>query len=256
MDTVELLQFSSLITGIIGLFVAIVFFMYWRFMRRIDEVHYDMQKREAHMDDIRIRTEERMYDLTNQLLASTKQWQEMYHILLSSQTGIDRQIEKLDSVPTLSKFLQDMGLTKEDLDVDRRFVFVLTSFHPSQRRVYETIVNACSPYGFICRRGDEEFVSQEIFPFLLKYMVKASVIIANINGRNPNVFYELGIAHAIDKPVILIAESGSAGARGARELKSQPPFDVRTKKILVYDDLADLEKQLKESLVKLMLRER
>jgi len=53
---------------------------------------------------------------------------------------------------------------------------------------------------------------------------KAKLILADLTGKNPNVFYELGLAHAITKPAILIAES-----------IDDVPFDLRALRILEYD---------------------
>ena len=58
--------------------------------------------------------------------------------------------------------------------------------------------------------------------------------IANISGRNPNVFYELGLAHALGKPVIIVSES-----------LSDIPFDINSSRILAFDDEKDLETKLK-----------
>lgn len=56
------------------------------------------------------------------------------------------------------------------------------------------------------------------------YTQKAKIILADLSGKNPNVFYELGLAHAIAKPVILIAES-----------IDDVPFDLRSLRVLEYD---------------------
>ena len=67
---------------------------------------------------------------------------------------------------------------------------------------------------------------------------------ANIDGRNPNVFYELGIAHALDKVTILVTKS----------IKSVP-FDLRGKKLVVYQDADELRLGLQNELSRSLLRE-
>jgi nucleoside 2-deoxyribosyltransferase len=52
----------------------------------------------------------------------------------------------------------------------------------------------------------------------------AQVLIADCTDRNPNVFYELGVAHTLGKPVIQIAQS-----------KDDIPFDVRHMRTIIYD---------------------
>ena len=71
--------------------------------------------------------------------------------------------------------------------------------------------------------------------------MQARIIVANITGRNPNVYYELGIAHAIDKPVIMIAQN-----------KSDLPFDIRAKQIIFYNDNQQLEKELVQMLARVL----
>jgi hypothetical protein len=49
-------------------------------------------------------------------------------------------------------------------------------------------------------------------------------LLADLTGKNPNVFYELGLAHALAKPVIMVAES-----------MDDIPFDLRALRIILYD---------------------
>lgn len=51
----------------------------------------------------------------------------------------------------------------------------------------------------------------------------ADVIIADVTGLNPNVFYELGLCHALDKKVILITQD-----------ISELPFDIRSYRVDEY----------------------
>ena len=63
--------------------------------------------------------------------------------------------------------------------------------------------------------------------------------------RNPNVMYELGLAHAQDKPVVILAQRDSRVTTGDPEL----PFDVKTQHILIYDqNLEELRVRLVEFL--------
>ncbi|WP_321794997.1 hypothetical protein [Caballeronia sp. J97] len=69
---------------------------------------------------------------------------------------------------------------------------------------------------------------------------EAKLLIAELTDWNPNVFYELGLAHAISKPVILISKS-----------IDDVPFDLRSIRVLVYDkDHPDWGNELRLSLTK------
>lgn len=52
----------------------------------------------------------------------------------------------------------------------------------------------------------------------------ARVLVAELTTRNPNVFYELGLAHALDKPVVLISSNGE-----------DVPFDLKHIRVIYYD---------------------
>ena len=86
-------------------------------------------------------------------------------------------------------------------------------------------------------RGDEEYTSSDILSHIIRLIVKARVVIANISARNPNVFYELGVAHALGKQTILISRS-----------IEKMPFDVANLRILIWNDPKDLQKKLEDAL--------
>ena len=56
---------------------------------------------------------------------------------------------------------------------------------------------------------------------------QADVVIADCSGRNPNVFYELGMAHALGKPVVLITS----------DAVEQAPTDIRAFEFISYANL-------------------
>jgi len=59
-------------------------------------------------------------------------------------------------------------------------------------------------------------------------ILSAEVVVADITGRNANVFYELGIAHTLGKPVILITQT-----------TEDIPFDLNRYRHVIYEDNAD-----------------
>lgn len=75
-----------------------------------------------------------------------------------------------------------------------------------------------------CERGDDVFGSNIIMDDILRSIHAADLVLADLTRRNANVFYEVGIAHAIGKPVLLIAQS-----------IEDVPFDLRHRRVLLYD---------------------
>jgi nucleoside 2-deoxyribosyltransferase len=52
----------------------------------------------------------------------------------------------------------------------------------------------------------------------------ADVLVAELTSKNPNVFYELGLAHALEKPVVLVSSN-----------QEDVPFDLRHIRVILYD---------------------
>ena len=92
--------------------------------------------------------------------------------------------------------------------------------------------------GYKCARGDETFAAGDVLSHIVRQIVRARIVIANIGTRNPNVYYELGIAQAIGKPTILVSHT----IEGV-------PFDVQSQRILIYATLDELEKKIDDALI-------
>ena len=69
--------------------------------------------------------------------------------------------------------------------------------------------------------------------------MKAQIVVAVLDGRNPNVYYEVGIAHSVGKPVILIA---------AENRKEEIPFDLKQHRFIFYNSMNDLQEKLTDAL--------
>jgi nucleoside 2-deoxyribosyltransferase len=74
-------------------------------------------------------------------------------------------------------------------------------------------------------RIDEKAGPGVIFRDIQRELEQAEIIIAEITPANPNVFYELGYAHALGKPTILLARRGA-----------ELPFDIQSFRVVFYDD--------------------
>ncbi len=139
-----------------------------------------------------------------------------------------------------TEFLKANGLTQNDLTIGDRLIFILTPFHDRYMEDFTIIREVCTSAGFKCFRGDENYFKGDIFPEMLKLIVKSKLSIANVNGRNPNVLYELGIAQALDKAVILISPEPE---------KLQLPVDIKSKRFLIYNSYTELQERLRIELL-------
>jgi len=94
-------------------------------------------------------------------------------------------------------------------------------FDEYYERVYRSAIEDA---GLVATRADDVFTPGSIIDQIVSGIRSARMLLADLTGRNPNVFYELGLAHAIAKPVILITDA-----------IDDVPFDLRALRVLAYD---------------------
>ncbi len=80
-------------------------------------------------------------------------------------------------------------------------------------------------------RGDDRILTGTVLDKIASFIRQADVVIADCSGRNPNVFYELGMAHALGKPVILVTSDDVEEA----------PTDIRAFEFVSYAKLGPEE---------------
>jgi hypothetical protein len=91
--------------------------------------------------------------------------------------------------------------------VKRLDVFVLMPFKHDMLPVYEDHIKpTCANMELTVRRADDFFTVDSVVRDVWKAITVARLIVADCTDRNPNVFYEIGLAHAIGKPTILLTQ--------------------------------------------------
>lgn len=120
--------------------------------------------------------------------------------------------------------------------------FVVMQFGEPYDMFYrEVIQTRAEAAGFEVFRIDEKAGPGVIFQDIQREIEQAEVVIAEITPANANVFYELGYAHALGKPTILLAQRGA-----------QLPFDIRSYRVVFYNDTiggkAEVERNLSRHL--------
>ncbi len=119
------------------------------------------------------------------------------------------------------------------------FVFVLMPFAKEFGDVYEIgIKEAADKAGAYAERVDEQMFLEGMLERVYNQINKADVLVADMTGCNPNVFYEVGYAHALGKIVVLLARDAAS-----------IPFDLQHRQHLIYDNVAQLREQLAERLL-------
>lgn len=109
---------------------------------------------------------------------------------------------------------------------------------PLLEDTYAGIKFAAEQVGFIAERLDEIAFTGSITEKIICSIRCAEYIVADLTLECPNVYYELGYAHAFDKKTILTAREGT-------ELH----FNIRNDQVIFYSSRAQLEVRLKERLL-------
>lgn len=109
-------------------------------------------------------------------------------------------------------------------------------FEEALKEVYISgIKETLEDSGWSCHRSDERFDTPEVVCTICKSVQESSLILADLTGRNPNVFLEIGLAFGLEKYVVFLSQ------------KSEDiPFDTKTFRAIIYDPhkLPDLKRKI------------
>jgi hypothetical protein len=121
----------------------------------------------------------------------------------------------------------------------RRRCFVAMPFHATWLpNVFETILEVFSDDYHVVRLDQESF-SGSIVEGVWRSIRDCDVAVIDLTGNHPNVYYELGIAHALNKPTLMLVYSKT------NSVPTDIPFDVRVQRILTYGTEQTLRAHLK-----------
>ena len=86
--------------------------------------------------------------------------------------------------------------------------FIVMQFTDEFNSLYnDVIVPTRAHFGYESVRGDDIYKSGLIIHDITRNIEEASIIIADITPDNPNVYYEVGYAHGLKKPTILLCDN-------------------------------------------------
>ena len=103
--------------------------------------------------------------------------------------------------------------------------FVLMPFREPFDDYYPKIFRpALESAGFSVQRADDIYSTRPVMLDVQEGIVASDLVLCEMSGRSPNVFYELGLAHAIGKPAILVSTT-----------EEDIPFDLRHVRVIHYD---------------------
>ncbi len=127
------------------------------------------------------------------------------------------------------------------MDEEKNTAFVIMAFDKEFDAIYSDLIKpSLEKIGYEVKRADSLLSQQNILKDIVREIAFSDIIVADLTSLNPNVFYELGIAHALRKPTILLTQS-------IEEL----PFDLRSYRVVSYSTRFDEIGDLCDNLIKI-----
>lgn len=108
-------------------------------------------------------------------------------------------------------------------NIEPTLVSAMMPFHPSFDAVYATLQRTAEAVSLRCRRADDIWENPSVIQDVVSLIDRSNIVICDCTGRNPNVFYEIGIAHTLGREVILITQA-----------EADIPFDLRHLRFVHY----------------------
>ncbi len=189
------------------------------------------RKKQATLSLQRERLENIAITSNNSLVGTYLRFGDLNHLLLANtHTDLVASKHVVDYT-----FFDGLGLNPTGINVEDGFVTCLMPFNRQYNRIHECIKEVCRANDCQCHRSDDKYTPNSILKYTMELILKSQVIIAVLDGRNANVYYEVGIAHSIGKTVILV--------NNVSRFKDTP-FDIKGNRIVLYKDIPNLHMQL------------
>lgn len=224
----DILSLLSLMMSVITM-VILLFYLWERKIRQKKEENPKVQlslQRES--------VENEIIKLNDRLTSDSINFSDINHLFLQVPKN---EIEVKNEV-RVDSFFTNFGINIDDYKVIPHTVFCLMPFNRNYDKLYTNIRLICEDNDIECQRSDEVVEPGFILKQILELILQSQLILAVIDGRNPNVFYEIGIAHALGKTVILLAE----------DTKANKVYDISYNRMILYSSMLDLKKKLGNAL--------
>lgn len=118
--------------------------------------------------------------------------------------------------PLLAPMISPQVFSLPKNRIRENLVAVMMPFDRKYDETYKTLKEASSEVGMDCVCVDDIWENNSIMQDIASLICRAQVVVADLTGKNPNVFYETGIAHTLGREVILITQN-----------PEDVPFDLR-----------------------------
>lgn len=127
-----------------------------------------------------------------------------------------------------AKYRIDPVFASRQFNLKPNTCFLVMPFTASwSERVHKHVARILRRVGYTVIRADDLY-GHDVLEDIWRALNESEVVIADTTGKNPNVFYEVGIAHTLGKRTILISQDAT-----------DIPFDFRRFRHIIYQDNVD-----------------
>ena len=133
-----------------------------------------------------------------------------------------------------------------NFELDSTLCFCLLPFQDEFIRVFEEgMLPAAQAAGLRAVHAGQIFDNREIVEDIWELICTARVVVADVTGRNPNVFYELGVCHTLGKEVVVMTQAAD-----------DVPFDIRHRRFIQCEPakLTSLRMRLQQTIQRVLTR--
>jgi hypothetical protein len=124
---------------------------------------------------------------------------------------------------------------------NRPKAFIVMQFTEEFNELYKEVIKpVCTEYNLEAIRADDIYTQNIILQDIIKSINESVLVIADITPNNPNVYYEVGYSHAINKPTILLCDDN----------REQLPFDLKGFRTIFYSNKISGKSKIEETLKK------
>ncbi len=167
---------------------------------------------------------------------------EVYYEIYEQVSALSREgtSQEILLAYDLGEYVSEQPAAIPTQTTDASYAFVLMPFREDMKSLYDDVIRpGVEELGFLCHRADDFFTANKIMDDIGEAIDSAAFVVADLSGRNPNVFYEVGMCHAKGKHVILLTQT-----------LQDVPFDLRPWRHIVYRNDVKGRKRLARKLAK------
>jgi len=130
------------------------------------------------------------------------------------------------------------------------FCFIIMPFREKEfkQTIYSDVIKPFieNEFNIACYRVDEDDLPDRIDNKIYSYILRSAFVVAEVTTRNPNVLYELGLAHMLEKDCIILTQTSY----------SEIPFDINRISAEPYENEDQLRAYLRKSISALAFKVR